>query len=141
MKNYPLTQTQLGIFLADTAATGNAYYNIDMLYHLDAGVDVDRFKTAVEAVINSHPYVKSRLVQVDGGEVRFEDHSDEPACVEVREVDSLDAVKGEMSRKYDLLNDRLYRLVIYKVGNEAHFLMSFHHIIFNQNVVTVIISK
>lgn len=131
MKTYPLTQSQLGIFLADTAATGNAYYNIDMLYHLDADVDINRFKTALEAVIDSHPYVKSRLVQVESGEIRLEDHSSEPACVEMREIDSLETVRGELSRKYDLLNDRLYRLVIYKEGDTAHFFMSFHHIIFD----------
>ncbi len=61
MKTYPLTQTQIGIFLAETAAQGNANYNIDMLYHLDADIDIEKLKTALEAVINNHPYVKSAL--------------------------------------------------------------------------------
>lgn len=131
MKNYPITQTQLGIYLADTAATGNAYYNIDMLYHLDADIDIDKLKAAIEAVINNHPYVKSRLIQTDEGEIRMEDHSDDAPVVEIREVEDFDAVRGSLGRKYDLLNEPLYRLIIYKVGNEAHFFMSFHHIIFD----------
>lgn len=131
MADFPITKTQLGIFLAESSAKDNAAYNIDMLYHLDENIEVNRFKTALEQVIDNHPYVKSRLIQNDEGEIRMEDHSSEAPCVEIREAESIEAIKAELGGRYDILNDRLYRLIIYMVGERAYFYMSFHHIIFD----------
>lgn len=131
MKTYPLTQTQLGIYLAEVSATGNANYNIDMLYHLDEHINIERLQSALEAVINNHPYVKSILIQNNEGELLMEDHSDDAPVVEILEEESIETIRKEIDEKHDLQRQPLYRLVIYKTKTENLFFMHFHHIIFD----------
>ena len=82
MKSYPLTQTQMGVYLSELNAAEDENYNINGLYRVDDGVDLPRLRVALTQVINAHPYVKSRLMQTDEGEIRIVDHSDEPPLIE-----------------------------------------------------------
>ena len=131
MKNYPLTQTQLGIYLAEQNAGESENYNIAMLYHLDDDIDTDRLRKALCTVIDNHPSIKARLVMTDAGELRMEDHADEPARVEVRDVNSVAEIRGELARRFDLFSEPLYRLVIYRTEGKAFLYSDFHHIAFD----------
>ncbi len=61
----------------------------------------------------------------------MEEHSNDEPLVEMLECESLDDKRNEIGRKYDLLNEPLYRLVIYKEPTAAHLYMDFHHIVFD----------
>ena len=82
MKTYPLTQTQLGIYLSETAAEGQGDYNINLVYYLDKEVDTERLVRALRQAVKRHPYIQSRLRQTEDGEIVLTDGSEEEVTVE-----------------------------------------------------------
>ncbi|MBQ0053181.1 MAG: amino acid adenylation domain-containing protein [Bacteroidales bacterium] len=131
MKTYPLTQTQTGIYISSITAGKNGNYNLDMLYSLDKSVDLERLAQALNKVIEIHPYVKSRLVTNDGGEVMLEEHVDEVFCTPIIEINNIEDVRAHLGEDYDLLKDSLFRLEIYKTQKGNYLYVDFHHIIFD----------
>jgi len=131
MKTHPLTRSQMGIYVtcANTQEEGN--YNIDMLYKLDEDVNIERLIQALDKVIEAHPYVKSRLVTDENGEVMFEDHSDDEFHTSVFETADIEDVRAHLGEDYDLMHDRLFRLEIYKTQKGNYLYVDFHHIIFD----------
>ena len=128
---YPLSQSQLSIFLACQgldAAGGN--YQQASLYKLPETVDLARLTAAFEAVIAAHPYALSRIVQEEGMP-RIEDHSGEAWHPQVIEAATLEEVRPGFCRTMDLLKDPLFRIEIYRTGEGNYVYIDFHHIIFD----------
>ncbi|MGN0154558.1 MAG: amino acid adenylation domain-containing protein, partial [Lachnospiraceae bacterium] len=126
--DYPLTQTQRGIFVESVANAGTTIYNIPLLYKLSNKVDIKRLKTAIENTINAHPYVKTTLFLNDQGDVRAARNDDWKPEVEViacRKVPS----NEELVLPYEMLGGRLYRISIYQTDDGNYLFLDFHHII------------
>ena len=112
---YPLSQTQMGIYVTCMNCK-EGRYNIDLLYTLDQDIDLQRLAVALDKVIEAHPYVKSRLVIDDNGNVGFEDHSSEPFHTKIIDAVNIDDYNDHIGSDYDLLHDSLFRLEIYRTG-------------------------
>ena len=126
--DYPLTQTQNGIFVECVANAGTTIYNIPYLFKLSEGVDTQRLQRAVESALDAHPYVKARLIFNSEGEVRATRNDGEKAIVEVVECDRLPK-NEELVQPYSLLEGNLYRAGIYKTKHGNYLFLDFHHII------------
>lgn len=131
MSKYPLTQTQMGIYVTCMNQQEEGNYNIDMLYKLDDDVDIERLVQALDKVIEAHPYVKSRLVTDEAGEVVFEDHSDEAFHTSVFEIADIEDVRTHLGEDFDLMHDQLFRIELYKTPKGNYLYVDFHHIIFD----------
>ena len=131
--NYPLLQTQMGIYATCMNAQEEGNYNIDMLYTLDDDVDINRLAQALDKVIEAHPYVKSRLTTDDAGEVVVEDHTADEFHTPVIEVNDIEDVRSHLGEDYDLMHDQLFRLEIYKAARtrKCYLYVDFHHIVFD----------
>lgn len=123
-----LSQSQLGIFYA-CQDLGEGNYQVPLLYAIPDDIDIDRFKAALEQVVQAHPYILSRISVGDSVSVSV--GTDNENVVEVKEVDNIEDVKPTFCRAMDLLKDRLFRMEIYKTPNGNYFFMDFHHIIFD----------
>lgn len=128
---YPLTQTQLGIYLACQEKHKDANYNLDMLYKLDEDIDIVRLCNALDRVIETHPYVKSRLVMGEDGDIMLEDHTADVFHTTVTETSDIENYRTHFGEDYDLLKDPLFRLEIYKTQKGNYLYFDFHHIIFD----------
>ncbi|MBQ0049698.1 MAG: amino acid adenylation domain-containing protein [Bacteroidales bacterium] len=128
---FPLSQSQLGIYVTCMSAQEEGNYNIDMLYTLDNDVDLDRLSTALDKVVEAHPYVKSRLVTDAQGDVVFEDHTDEEFHTSIFEINDIEEARPHFGSDYDLMLDQLFRLEIYKTLKGNYLYVDFHHIIFD----------
>lgn len=82
-------------------------------------------------MIEAHPYVKSRLVTDENGEVVFEDHSEDEFHTSVFEIADIEDVRAHLGEDYDLMHDQLFRLEIYKTQNGYYLYVDFHHIVFD----------
>lgn len=126
--DYPLTQTQRGIFVESVANAGTTIYNIPFLFRLSDKVDLQRLKTAVENTINAHPYVKTTLFLNDQGDVRAARNDDRKPEVEMIVCGKVPS-NEELVLPYEMLGDRLYRAKIYQTGDGNYLFLDFHHII------------
>ena len=124
----PLSQPQLSMFLASQGLddkSGN--YQQALLFKLPPTIDLQKFKKALEAFVAAHPYILSHVKEVDG--VPCMEQPEETWEAEIKEIDSIDQVRGTFAQPMDLHKDRLFRMELYKTPDAAWFYADFHHII------------
>ena len=131
--DYPLSQTQLGIYVECMARQGEVAYNNGMLFQLNSSIDADRLSKACETVVEAHPYIKTRLFVDSHGNPRQLRNDAEPyhQNVETLTLQAFEKLKPELIRPFDLLNDRLFRIRILKTPEAQYLFIDFHHLIFD----------
>ena len=132
-EDYPLSQTQLGIFVECMSRQGEVAYNNGMLFQLNPTVDADQLAKACETVVEAHPYIKTRLFVDSQGDPRQLRNDAEPYHQNVESLtqQEFEKLKSKLIRPFDLLNDRLFRIRILKTPEAQYLFMDFHHIIFD----------
>ena len=135
-ENYPLTNTQEGIFIECTANMGSTIYNIPYLLKLDKKVDLERLATAIDRMVEAHPYLKTRLFMDENGDV-----------LQKREDNLVykTPIINEMNRKtlvrpYMLFNEQLFRFEIYRTCDGNYLFLDLHHIIADGTSLAIIIN-
>ena len=138
LSDYPITETQMGIFVECSAAPDAMNYNMPVLMKLGAGLEIEKLLAAVKAAINAHPYLKTTLFADQEGNIRARrNDSDEPKA-EVLCCDDLPD-DSQLVRPFPLLHSPLYRISIYKTNMGNYLFMDFHHIIFDGSSATILI--
>ena len=127
LKDYPLTMTQMGIFVETSANPETTVYNIPTCLKLDSSIDLERLKSAVENAINAHPYLKVKLFTDVDGEVRAKRNDDALPVVEFVKCDSLPS-KEKLLKPFYLLKDNLYRAKIFCTKDATYLFLEVHHI-------------
>lgn len=132
-EDYPLSQTQLGIYVECMSRKGEVAYNNGMLFQLNPNIDVDLFSKACEAVVEAHPYIKTRLFVDSQGNPRQLRNDTEPyhQSVEKLTQQEFEKLKPKLIRPFDLLNESLFRIRILKTPETPYLFIDFHHIIFD----------
>ncbi|MCQ2354440.1 MAG: amino acid adenylation domain-containing protein [Clostridia bacterium] len=139
MPDYPITQTQRGIFVECSMNPGSVTYNIPLLLKLGKGIDPERLVSAVKTAINAHPYAKATFFADDNGDIRARrNDADEPKVdlITCAEIPSRD----ELVRPFNLLGEPLFRAAVYVTDNGNYLFTDFHHIIFDGTSEAVLLS-
>ena len=131
---YPLTETQKGIYYDWEKAREALQYNIPVAVRGGDPKTLDpaRLKEALVKVMDTHRYLKTRLV-LQQGEVMQQRRDEQPAEILVLNGDEskMKSVMTEFVQPFDLFNDNLYRFEIYTTQSSVYLLMDFHHIAFD----------
>ena len=128
LPDYPITQTQMGVFVECSAAPDSVNYNMPMLMKLGAGLDAQRLAEAVRTALNAHPYLKMTLFADAEGNIRARrNNADEPAVAFVKCDELPDS--GSLVVPFPLLSSPLYRIAVYETPDAAFLFMDIHHII------------
>ena len=132
-KDYPLSQTQLGIYVESVSRHGEVAYNNGMLFQLNPAIDAEQLSKACETLVEAHPYIKTRLFVDSQGNPRQLRNDAEPyhQSVETLTQQEFEKLKLELIHPFDLLNDRLFRIRILKTQEAQYLFIDFHHIIFD----------
>lgn len=132
-EDYPLSQTQTGIYVECMGRPGEAAYNNPRLYRLDPSVDMERLASAIEAVVAAHPYIKTRLFVTEDGEPRQRRNDDEPYRQDIETLTDaeFETLRPTLVRPFDLLADRLFRFRLFRTETAGYMFFDFHHIVFD----------
>ena len=135
-ENYPLTNTQEGIFIECTANMGSTIYNIPYLLRLDKKVDLDRLAAAIDSTIEAHPYLKTRLFMDENGDV-LQKRDDHLSC----KTQIINGMNREtLVRPYMLFNEQLFRFEIYRTCDGNYLFLDIHHIIADGTSLGIILN-
>lgn len=136
-EDYPVTQTQSGIF-AECSMDGNSVaYNIPVLFRIRDGVDCEKLAESLKETLNAHPYTKMTLKMSDSGEIRAVRHDDAEISVDIIKCSAKPEI-SDLVKPFKLLNAPLYRLAIYKTEEGNYLFADFHHILADGTSETVI---
>ena len=141
-QDYPLTQTQLGIFVESMMRQGQVVYNNGMLFRLGCSVDLNRFAKACEAVVDAHPFVKTRFFLDGEGNPRQQRNDTAPYSQIVEQVadEQFALLKAQLMQPFDLLHDQLFRIRLFKTPSASYLFMDFHHVIFDGMSMGILLS-
>ncbi|MBQ0016715.1 MAG: amino acid adenylation domain-containing protein [Bacteroidales bacterium] len=126
--DYPLTQTQMGVFVECSSNPDAVTYNIPLLIRVGQQVDPDRLVAAVKSAIDAHPYAKTSLFADASGNIRARRNDGVPAAVTLDRIGHLPDA-SELVYPFQLIDAPLYRASV-MVTPEGNFLfLDFHHLI------------
>lgn len=128
LADYPLTMTQMGIFVETSANPDTTIYNIPACFKLDPSIEVEKLKDSLEKIINAHPYLKTRLFTTADGDVRARRNDNARPLVEVITCEALPP-KDSILKPFDLLKDALYRVKIFVTKEGNYLFIEIHHIV------------
>ena len=138
-EDYPLTQTQMGIYIECSSDPDAVTYNIPVMMKLSPLLDMDRLEEAIKKTLNAHPYTKAILFADAEGNIRA--RRDDAAEPEVKHVkcEKIPAAE-ELVRPFELIGHPLYRIAIYEAEDGNYLFMDFHHIASDGMSENIIIS-
>ncbi len=123
---YPLTMTQMGIFVESMRFIGTTVYNIPFLYKLSDDIDMGKLKDAISTAFMAHPYIYMTIKNVDDDAVALRN---EVHPIDVKIGDVLPSVE-ELIQPFDLLSgEELYRVSLYDTSDGKYLFIDLHHII------------
>ena len=140
-KDYPLSQTQLGIYVECMSEQGNTLYNNAILFKLTDDIDTNRLARACEAVVEAHPYIKTRLFVDKEGHPRQRRNDEEPYYQQVESMSETEFMKLKplLEQPFQLLSDQLFRIRILKTTGSVYLFIDFHHIIFDGTSMQILL--
>ncbi|WP_458402649.1 amino acid adenylation domain-containing protein [Methanobrevibacter sp.] len=129
---FPLTENQLGIYYECMQSPGEIKYTIPTQIRFDNSIEAEKLKEAIIKTIEAHPYLKTRIVINDDGELK-QKRCDDAAIdeIEIVEVDSIseeEIIENDV-RAFSFDDEQLFRVKIYKTPAETVLFTDFHHII------------
>ncbi len=132
---YPLTQTQMGLFVESMAKPDELLYHIPFLFKLHPDVNLPRFKAAVEAAISAHAYLKTRFFMDSDGEIMQRRRDEAPFTLRIR--DYLD--KDKLVTPFKLIDGRLFNAALFATSDGNSFFIDIHHSICDGTSLVILI--
>lgn len=128
LADYPITQTQKGIFVESSFGADSVTYNIPILIRLDPRVDLKRLEEALRTAVDAHPYLKTTLFSGEEGDIRARRNDEDPVHISSIIAEKLPSSE-QLVRPFRLLEHQLYRAEIYRTEDGNYLFLDIHHIL------------
>ena len=128
---YPLSSVQQGVYVECLANPNSTAYNIPLLLKLDQTVDLARLQTALTAVIDAHPYLKTRLIATKNGEIMARRNDDAVIGIEVLKKTDLPMGFAGLVHPFRLTEEPLVRVSLILDGTIPYLFFDAHHLVFD----------
>jgi len=132
---YPVSQTQMGLFVESMARPKELLYHMPVLFKLHADVDLNRLKTAIEETINAHAYIKTRFFMDTAGEIMQRRRDDDPFTVRTKDYLDMD----DLVVPFKLIEGRLFNVTLYQTKEGNYFFMDSHHMICDETSLAILL--
>ena len=128
---YPITENQRGIYLEWERDHDSLQYNLPRVYKF-TDKNTEQLAEAVRKVVDVHSYLKTRIMELNG-EIVQKPCWDEKPEVNVQNLEFIPDSDffNNLIKPFSLLNNRLYRIEIFKSSEAVYLFTDFYHIIFD----------
>ncbi|MEF9917179.1 MAG: amino acid adenylation domain-containing protein [Lachnospiraceae bacterium] len=131
---YPLTDSQMGVYLECVAEPESTMYNIPFAFHApkESGLQIEKLERALKETVLAYP-VFHVVIDTTGGEISMKKQI--PGEIHVQrltaKMSELRNIKEEFVRPFDLEKGPLFCLAIVETEEAYEILVDFHHIVFD----------
>ena len=136
----PLTKVQYGLYVECVGHIGEPCYNLPYLYMLDGSLDGERLCRAIEAAVNAHPTLFTRIRLDENGDPLQTIDLSETFSLGVEPADDIEAVKKLLIVPFNIYGDRLFHIRLLKDREHYWFFLDIHHIIGDGTTLKVMLS-
>jgi hypothetical protein len=145
MVQFPLSEGQEALWIAQQMNPDTHAYNIPLVYWLGETTDLKGLENSFQEILKKHSLLTARI-QIDQGRPVHILKEDEPVFFTIvdandeSDVRLIDRIRKESKEPFDLENESLLRVKIYKRTNNRYvLLMLVHHLIFDGASVAVLL--
>lgn len=129
---YPLSKTQLGVYLDCMKNPYTTLYNIPSILKFTKSVNAEKLADSVKKVILSHPYIFTHLTtQNDDVEQVYPEGIQIDIPVKKMTENELELVKEEFVKPFSFSKSPLFRILVVETERNVYLFADFHHIIFD----------
>ncbi len=128
LEEYPISQTQNGIFVESISNVNSTVYNIPVLFKLSECLETEKLKAAISTAVDAHPYIKMQLHMDDNGDIKALRKDSDEVVILFETQEKLPEM-SELVKPFEMLDSNLYRFVIYQTSNGNYLFMDLHHIV------------
>lgn len=132
---YPVSQTQMALFVESMAKPTELVYHIPFLFKLHDDVDLNRLKTAIEATIEAHAYIKTRFFMDDAGEIMQRRRDEAPVTVRIKDY----LERDKLVTPFKLIDGRLFNGSLYQTKDGNYFFIDIHHMICDGTSLAILV--
>ena len=147
----PLSFAQQRMWFSDQLDPENAQFNIPSASRVDATIDLEILARTVAALVHRHETLRTNFSTVDGlpvqtiastRQVPIQVEDLRHIAREQREAEAQKLVENAARRPFDLARDRLLRVLVIQLADDASILfLSIHHIISDRWSVTILLNE
>lgn len=138
LDSYPLTPSQMGVYLACVQNPNGTMYNTPGGYAFKKHeVDTQRLIDAIKKAVSNHAALKI-YIDNSSGSPMMKPRNDFEVVVPVIKTDNIEQAKIDFVKPFDIQKDLLFRFAIFENGEDCFLAMDFHHIVFDGTSVSVI---
>ncbi len=141
-EKYPLSSAQFGIFTNYSLNPDNIMYNIPFEMKFSNNINIEKLINAVKQVVNSADTFFTKIEMINGELFQKIDKSrkyDVPVYY-ILEKD-YEKRKKDCLKSFDLLDDLLFNINIFKTENNVYMVVNIHHIIFDGLSMNIFLDK
>lgn len=130
-ESYPLSGSQMGVYLDCQRSSSSVMYNIPSRIILPLAVDADRLADAVRVALAAHPGIQVRIVDAAGGPVQ--ERIPHGIQVERQSLspEALEEYTQSFVRPFSLAEGPLYRAAVITCPDSVILFTDFHHLAFD----------
>ncbi|MBR4344503.1 MAG: amino acid adenylation domain-containing protein, partial [Lachnospiraceae bacterium] len=126
MEYYPLTRTQMGIYIDSELYSGTTIYNLPYIYKIDDRIDMEKLRKALQMTFLAHPYLFMTLRYVKDEVKAFRN---KPENTDI-EISSEKPDASALARPFDLMSgERLFRVKMFDTQDGKYLFIDMHHIV------------
>lgn len=132
MRQSPLSQSQLGIYLG-SAYRNDLAYHIAYLFRFDADMNPNRLVEAVTKVLKSHPALTVAVSTDENGEAQmvYDEHRKPEITIKSMTDAEFEELRFGLIEHIDVPGDRMCRIGIVRTESAVWLTLLVHHIIFD----------
>lgn len=129
---YPLSKTQLGVYLDCMKNPYSTLYNIPSILTFPKTVNAEKLADSVKAVVLAHPYILTHLTtQNDDVEQVYVENPMIEIPVARFSEEKLEVFKKEFVKPHNLTKSPLFRIGVVETEKNVYLMLDFHHLIFD----------
>ena len=130
MKSWPLTESQLGMFLAWNKDHDSTQYAVPVAFRLPKTVDLNRLEKALSTAIAAYPVFRTRFVEEDGEIRQISDPSIQiPIVRRTVSVPEAESAMAAYPHPYDYFKGPLFRIEILETPEAVWLILDWAHVI------------
>lgn len=133
MKTYPLTQTQMGIYI-DCMRVGKEAYNVPLLFKIPKTIDINKLKIAINKAVHAHKSMLCSIQNNENGDV----------FANTKEIKNVDITEETVelfppvNTTFEFNDNLLFKFRIVCYNNEKYLFFEAHHIIIDGESIGIL---
>ena len=140
---YPLTKTQLGIYLESITGGSKETYTTSYLAKAKEGVTADELVEAAKKVVDAHPNMKYVITAENGGMPHMVIKPS--AEIEIKVFDGTDEDRLDFMKEFmpvvPMMDELLFHFAVYRTSTRCYFALKSHLIFFDGTAISLFISE